>query len=705
MYQQPTSRLFLFFLFSLFYHLPCASSKQERGWCEALFQCGDIAASFPFWGGNRPKPCGHASLELHCNSRNITSLNISGLEYNVSHINQTSDSLSLRLARTDLLGSFCSATFKSTTLPSEISEVSPMYKSLTIFHLCNPSLHYLSTYTCPGRGIISAYQNPKYHSSCQGSFTVNVPTTFYPEEKELNLTHLESVLRKGFEVAVITDDIPCEECSSSTFEHYKRCNQPFRCGNRGGLLYPFWIPGRQDCGHPDFMLDCSRGFAELSISSVLFRILQANYKSGIVRFASLDYINNLCGRNPLNVQYIPSVLPFAPDTDFLKIHVGCQDMGYALSYYKNGFDIRRLDCGSSLGYDVNATENYYVWKNMSFTLVNLKDIDSVSSYFRDKCEKEVNIPASGLAFNTHGQDNLTKVLEEGFELQLNRECSICMKSKGACGYNKSSRGFVCYCNDGTHGNDCVSGKTRHGFLLKATRIVPGSVAGVIVILVLLLLLLRFLRKRETRLRWALIPLKHYSYAQVKRMTKSFAEVVGRGGFGIVYKGTLCDGRMVAVKVLKDSKGNGEDFTNEVASISQTSHLNIVSLLGFCSQGSKRAIIYEFLENGSLDKFLSGKTTVKLDWMALYRIALGVARGLEYLHHGCKTRIVHFDIKPQNVLLDENFCPKVSDFGLAKLCAKKESALSLMDTRGTVGYIAPEMISRAYGSVSSQVRCV
>ncbi|CAA7016442.1 unnamed protein product [Microthlaspi erraticum] len=167
------------------------------------------------------------------------------------------------------------------------------------------------------------------------------------------------------------------------------------------------------------------------------------------------------------------------------------------------------------------------------------------------------------------------------------------------------------------------------------------------------------------------------------MTKSFVEVVGRGGFGIVYKGTLSDGHMVAVKVLKDSKGNGEDFTNEVASMSQTSHLNIVSLLGFCSEGSKRAIIYEFLENGSLDKFLSGKTTVKLDWMAVYGIALGVARGLEYLHHGCKRRIVHFDIKPHNVLLDETFCPKVSDFGLAKLCAKKESALSLMDTRQEV----------------------
>jgi len=235
-----------------------------------------------------------------------------------------------------------------------------------------------------------------------------------------------------------------------------------------------------------------------------------------------------------------------------------------------------------------------------------------------------------------------------------------------------------------------------------------TIGGFIAFLVLLCpcCKVRILRNRKTsddrrqeKLK-ALIPLKHYTYAQVKRMTKSFAEVVGRGGFGIVYRGTLCDGRMVAVKVLKESKGNNsEDFINEVSSMSQTSHVNIVSLLGFCSEGSRRAIIYEFLENGSLDKFISEKTSVILDLTALYGIALGVARGLEYLHYGCKTRIVHFDIKPQNVLLDDNLSPKVSDFGLAKLCEKKESVMSLMDTRGTIGYIAPEMISRVYGSVS------
>uniref|UniRef100_A0A0D3ANE6 Protein kinase domain-containing protein n=1 Tax=Brassica oleracea var. oleracea TaxID=109376 RepID=A0A0D3ANE6_BRAOL len=104
-------------------------------------------------------------------------------------------------------------------------------------------------------------------------------------------------------------------------------------------------------------------------------------------------------------------------------------------------------------------------------------------------------------------------------------------------------------------------------------------------------------------------------------------------------------------------------------------------------------------HGGLRSQDKGDATTRDKHMELYGIALGVARGLEYLHHGCRTRIVHFDIKPQNVLLDGNLCPKVSDFGLAKLCERKESILSLLDTRGTIGYIAPEVFSRVYGRVS------
>ncbi|CAL9239661.1 unnamed protein product, partial [Arabidopsis halleri] len=697
MYYPLSSYSILFFLFSLFYHLPCASSKQGLGWCESLFQCGNITADFPFWGGNRPNHCGHPLLELHCNINNITSLFISNQEFYVRQLNQTSNILTL--ARSDLLGSFCSSSvYNTTTLPPEIFELSPTYKSLTISYHCDPKLSYRSSYTCPALGTFSVSQSLDYQYSCQKYFSVNVPTSFNPEERGLNLTNLESVLRKGFDVKLAIDEIPCQECLStrgicgfnsttqiccnvtspsggvtcvpqhqpSADELYRRCSEGFSCGSQRGLKYPLWKPGREDCGHPNFKLNCSGGFPELNIASVIFRILDTSYYS--IRLARSDYIGDFCPANLLNAPFIENVLPvlqFTADTELLTLYYGCRF---------NSSDIPPNIYAGELGCDEGRT---------------LYDL-----------QKSPN------------PDNLKMALEQGFTLEVNSDCRRCLHSYDTCGYNQTSSEFVCYCKDGKCRNDDEGFFRRHQGAITLVFILffigLCSLTGVIAFLVLLCPCFRvkIFRKKKTsdevrqeKLK-SLIPLKHYTYAQVKKITKSFVEVVGRGGFGIVYRGTLCDGRMVAVKVLKESKSNdGEDFINEVASMSQTSHINIVSLLGFCSEGSKRAIIYEFLGNGSLDKFISDKTSMNLDLKTLYGIALGVARGLEYLHYACKTRIVHFDIKPQNVLLDDNLCPKVSDFGLAKLCEKKEIILSLLDTRGTIGYIAPEMISRLYGSVS------
>ncbi|XP_021292521.1 LEAF RUST 10 DISEASE-RESISTANCE LOCUS RECEPTOR-LIKE PROTEIN KINASE-like 2.5 [Herrania umbratica] len=198
--------------------------------------------------------------------------------------------------------------------------------------------------------------------------------------------------------------------------------------------------------------------------------------------------------------------------------------------------------------------------------------------------------------------------------------------------------------------------------------------------------------------------KRYSYSDVKKMTNLFKETLGKGGYGSVYKGKLLDGHLVAVKLLNTSKGNGQEFINEVASISRTSHVNVVTLRGFCLEGNKRALIYEFMANGSLERFIYKENTNLKDHQHLtsedlYRIAIGIARGLEYLHRGCNTRILHFDIKPHNILLDENFCPKISDFGLAKLSNRKESIVSMAEARGTIGYIAPEVFCRNIGGVS------
>ncbi|KAK9933586.1 hypothetical protein M0R45_020779 [Rubus argutus] len=200
--------------------------------------------------------------------------------------------------------------------------------------------------------------------------------------------------------------------------------------------------------------------------------------------------------------------------------------------------------------------------------------------------------------------------------------------------------------------------------------------------------------------------KRYRYSDLHKITNSFKDQIGKGGFGTVYKGKLADDDdlLVAVKVLRELEGGGEDFINEVVSIGRSSHVNVVTLVGFCYERDKRALIYEYMPNGSLDKFIrkqgSSSADCSLDyWKTLSKIAVGIARGLEYLHRGCNTRILHFDIKPQNILLDNDLCPKISDFGLAKLCKTKESIITHPGIRGTAGYMAPEVYSRNFGGVS------
>ena len=162
----------------------------------------------------------------------------------------------------------------------------------------------------------------------------------------------------------------------------------------------------------------------------------------------------------------------------------------------------------------------------------------------------------------------------------------------------------------------------------------------------------------------------YSYADVKRITNQLTEKLGQGAHGIVFKGKLSSEILVVMKILNIFKGDGEEFINEVKTMGRIHHVNVVRLVGFCVDGFRRALVYEFLPNDSPHKFISSVDSKNfLGWEKLQDIALGIAKGIEYLHQGCDHRILHFDIKPHNILLDQNFNPKISNFGLAKLCAK------------------------------------
>ncbi|KAL9680452.1 hypothetical protein QQ045_018331 [Rhodiola kirilowii] len=198
--------------------------------------------------------------------------------------------------------------------------------------------------------------------------------------------------------------------------------------------------------------------------------------------------------------------------------------------------------------------------------------------------------------------------------------------------------------------------------------------------------------------------KRFSYAELKAATKDFSDKIGKGGFGDVYKGELSDHRQVAVKCLKNVVGGDGEFWAEVTIIARMHHLNLVRLWGFCAEKGQRILVYEYVPNGSMDKYLfrydqvestdgeSGAVARRplLDWNIRYRIALGVARVIAYLHEECLEWVLHCDIKPDNILLGDDFCPKISDFGLAKL-RKKEDMMTMSRIRGTRGYMAPEWV--------------
>ncbi|KAL2550679.1 PR5-like receptor kinase [Forsythia ovata] len=147
------------------------------------------------------------------------------------------------------------------------------------------------------------------------------------------------------------------------------------------------------------------------------------------------------------------------------------------------------------------------------------------------------------------------------------------------------------------------------------------------------------------------------------MTKSFKDKLGGGRCGAVFKGNLRSGPFVAIKMMANSVAGDKEFINEVAKIGRIRHSNVVKLIGFCIEGSKRALVYEFMPNGSLDKYkYSQEGTVSLSYRKMFKISLGMARGINYLHQDSK----HIDITLHNILLDENFNPKISDLGLTKL---------------------------------------
>ncbi|MQL92277.1 hypothetical protein Taro_024899 [Colocasia esculenta] len=215
--------------------------------------------------------------------------------------------------------------------------------------------------------------------------------------------------------------------------------------------------------------------------------------------------------------------------------------------------------------------------------------------------------------------------------------------------------------------------------------------GVFLTFAALGLLYRMRRQSYEKMRVAEGHLISFTYGNLLRATNNFSEILGQGGFGSVFRGTLPDSTAVAVKRLQGAAQGEKQFCTEVRTLGTVHHVNLVRLRGFCAQGTRKLLVYECMPNGSLNAHLFGSGRSKLSWNLRYQIMLGVAGGLAYLHEKCRESIIHCDIKPENILLDAAFQPKIADFGLTKLLGRDFSRV-LTSMRGTIGYLAPEWLS-------------
>ncbi|GAV67373.1 Pkinase domain-containing protein/GUB_WAK_bind domain-containing protein [Cephalotus follicularis] len=437
------------------------------------------------------------------------------------------------------------------------------------------------------------------------------------------------------------------------------------------IRFPFWLSDQQpdNHGYPGFELSCNGKDTVLMLPySVKFFVKNIDYKAQQIHVYDPD---SCLPRQLIKLNISASAFSFIKESTTKVTLFNCSSSLQSVS--------GELPCLSSPGHKVYVSTSYgYA---VGHSLLSCREIGNLS------------VPP-----------DVTSVYQT--DLRLNWYKPMCSNCEA------EGKGCRLKINSTLNETECFSIERQHtGASIKivVTGVVLGAFLLALVSFGVYYYVFRFKKETESELKMkrfledyhALKPTR-YSYADIKRMTNQFEEKLGQGGYGTVFKGRLSSDVLVAVKVLDNFKGDGEEFINEVGSMGRIHHRNVARLVGFCADGYKRALVYEYLPNGSLEKFVfadEGENCCSLGYEKLQDIALGIARGIEYLHQGCDQQILHFDIKPHNILLDHKFNPKISDFGLAKLCSKDKSSVSMTTARGTMGYIAPEVLSRNFGNVS------
>ncbi|KAK7385181.1 hypothetical protein VNO78_30893 [Psophocarpus tetragonolobus] len=496
---------------------------------------------------------------------------------------------------------------------------------------------------------------------------------------------------------------------------------PSSCGKISNISHPFRLKGDpKRCGNSRYELVCEDNVTVLYLYSAKYHVQAINYDNFTIRVMEPGLI-----QQP-NCSSLPRF--FLSQSNFTNNKDPYQPMPYR-SWFSSNYSMEHTFRHIVFLKCINA-----VTDNTKYVDIASCDSKGYTYAVADLKAKEVEVGCHGMVVsptslwdfhtntNNYSDTLIYKALAYGFEISwMEFACKELCGRYTHCYFNTTAQKLDCYPGCSTipwlDGPKCG---IREQLLAWAGIIITVAMYVILaswvckylfgVPLIIAFAIYKW-RKRHVSLYEGIenyleqnnLMSIRYSYKEIKKMGGGFKEKLGEGGYGSVFKGKLRSGPTVAIKMLNKSKGNGQDFINEITTIGRIHHHNIVQLIGFCVEGSKRYLVYEFMPNGSLDKIIFSKDgSVQLSYDKIYDISIGVARGISYLHYGCEMKILHFDIKPHNILLDENFIPKISDFGLAKLYPINNSIVTMTQVRGTRGYMAPELFYKNVGRISHKV---
>ncbi|XP_004290450.1 PREDICTED: probable serine/threonine-protein kinase At1g18390 isoform X4 [Fragaria vesca subsp. vesca] len=523
------------------------------------------------------------------------------------------------------------------------------------------------------------------------------------------------------------------------FFGYTLLSLPITCGSvKSNISYPFWGSNRPEyCGKSGFEVTCNNTVPMITMKKINFRILDMSNSTTTptptVTVAREDYWNTLCPPSYIDTDLNFSLFEYASGPQNVSFYYGCNAAGSS-----------ELSLFTSITHECSSTVTVsFLTENQIAKLPNPTLLAS--------CAPVVVVPVSAAAaeaLDKNETSTIQSAVDGGFELNVQDDdtvlCNDCVGSGGFCGQDTTNAEFICYCQNSTSASTCVStsappnsatnSSTGKSTSIKIGFAVGGAILFGIFVGFYVYYCLQRKKKRAAEAQSKEIPtpltskstappstslsqfesipsypsftsksrsdlgkastyfgVQVFSYAELEEATENFnpAKELGDGGFGTVYYGKLHDGRVVAVKRLYENNFKRvEQFMNEVEILTRLEHQNLVKLYGCTSRRSRELLlVYEYISNGTVADHLHGKRKESgfLSWPVRLSIAIETADALTFLH---RNDVIHRDVKTNNILLDDEFCVKVADFGLSRLFPNDQTHVSTAP-QGTPGYVDPE----------------